>query len=67
MRIFAFRNRKMQLLSNGIRAVGKDRIKADEKEAIKFHLSGVPDDDFNHDLQLCPEWVRDILLDSRGY
>ena len=67
MRIFAFRNRKMQLLSNGIRAVGKDRIKADEKEAIKFHLSSVPDDDFNHDLQLCPEWVRDILLDSRGY
>ena len=67
MRIFAFRNRKMQLLSNGIRAVGKDRIKADEKEAIKFHLSGVPTDDFNHDLQLCPEWVRDILLDSRGY
>ena len=67
MRIFAFHNRKMQLLSNGIRAVGKDRIKADEKEAIKFHLSSVPDDDFNHDLQLCPEWVRDILLDSRGY
>ena len=67
MRIFAFRNRKMQLLSNGIRAVGKDRIKADEKEAIKFHLSSVPDDDFIHDLQLCPEWVRDILLDSRGY
>ena len=67
MRIFAFRNRKMQLLSNGIRAVGKDRIKADEKEAIKFHLSGVQTDDFNHDLQLCPEWVRDILLDSRGY
>ena len=67
MRIFAFRNRKMQLLSNGIRAVGKDTIKVDEMEIIKFHLSGVPADDFNHDLQLCPEWVRNLMLDSRGY
>ena len=67
MRIFAFRNRKMQLLSNGIRAVGKDRIKSDEKEAIKFHVSGVSSEEFDHDLQFCPEWVRDLLLDCRGY
>ena len=67
MRIFAFRNRKMQLLSNGIRAVGEDRIKSDEKEAIKFHVSGVSSEEFDHDLQFCPEWVRDLLLDCRGY
>lgn len=66
MRIFAFRNRKMQLLSNGIRALGKENIKTDEKEAIKWHLSGVPAEEFNADLGYCPEWVRDLLLDLRG-
>lgn len=66
MRIFAFRNRKMQLLSNGIRALGKENIKTDEKEAIKWHLTGVPAEEFNADLGYCPEWVRDLLLDLRG-
>ena len=66
MRIFVFRNRKMQLLSNGIRALGKDNIGISEREAIKWHLAGVPAEEFNADLTLCPEWVRDLLLDLRG-
>ena len=65
MRIFAFRNRKMQLMSNAVRALGKDQIGMDEKEALKWHLEGVPSEEFNSDIQLCPEWVRDMLLDLR--
>ena len=65
MRIFAFRSRKMQLISNAVRALGRENIRIEEKEALKWHLGSVPDEEFNADIQLCPEWVRDILLDLR--
>ena len=65
MRIFAFRNRKMQLISNAMRALGKDNIKLPEKDALKWHLESVPPKDFETDIHLCPEWVRDILLDLK--
>ena len=66
MRIFAFGSRKMQLLSNGIRAVGKMNIGTQEKEPIKFHLGSISAEDFYKDLPLCPEWVRDLLLGLRA-
>ena len=65
MRIFAFRSRKMQLISNAVRALGKENIKAEEKEALKWHLDSVPPREFEADVQLCPEWVRDMLLDLK--
>lgn len=65
MRIFAFMNRKMQLISNAVRALGKENIKAEEKEALKWHLDSVPPVEFEQDIRLCPEWVRDILLDLK--
>ena len=65
MRIFAFRSRKMQLISNALRALGRENIKATERETLKWHLDGVPMEDFEADIQLCPEWVRDILLDLK--
>lgn len=66
MRIFAFTNRKMQLLSNGIRALGKKNIGSLEKEPIKYHLGTISTEDFYRDLPLCPEWVRDLLLGLRA-
>lgn len=65
MRIFAFCNRKMQLLSNAVRALGKENIGLREKEALKWHLDSVPPKEFKKDLMLCPEWVRDILLNLK--
>lgn len=65
MRIFAFRNRKMQLISNAMRALGRDNIKLPEKNALKWHLESVPLKEFETDIHLCPEWVRDILLDLK--
>ena len=65
MRIFAFRSRKMQLMSNAVRALGKENIGVEEKEALKWHLDSVSAEEFEADIQLCPEWVRDILLDLK--
>ena len=65
MRIFAFENRKMQLLSNALRALGRGNVHIEYKEAIKWHLSSVPPKEFERDINLCPEWVRDILLDLK--
>lgn len=65
MRIFAFHSERMQHLSNAIRSLGKGNIKAPEREIIKWHLDSVPYQEFEQDIQLCPEWVRDILLDLK--
>ena len=65
MRIFAFKNRKMQLLSNAVRALGRENIKVAEREALKWYLDGISAQEFESDIQLCPEWVRDILLDLK--
>ena len=65
MRIFAFRSRKMQLMSNAVRALGKENIGVEEKEALKWHLDSVSAEEFETDIHLCPEWVRDILLDLK--
>lgn len=65
MRIFAFKSRKMQLLSNAVRALGRKNIGLDEKEALKWHLDSIQPAEFEADLPLCPEWVRDILLDLK--
>ena len=65
MRIFAFRNRKMQLLSNAMRALGRGNIGPADEETVKWHLDSVPAEEFSGDIVLCPEWVRDILLDLK--
>ena len=66
MRIFAFSSRIMQQISNGIRAMGKHNLSEEQREVLKWKLSSVPTIEFNKDILLCPEWVRDILLDLRG-
>lgn len=65
MRIFAFRSRKMQLLSNALRSIGRKNIRREDREDIKWHLSTVSAKDFEADINLCPEWVRDLLLDLK--
>ena len=66
MRIFAFRSRKMQLITLAVRALGRENIHEQDRETLKWHLDGIPDGEFYRDLPLCPEWVRDLLLDLKG-
>ena len=65
MRIFAFTSRKMMLISNAIRAIGRENIKEGEREVLKWQLDSIPAADFEKDIMLCPEWVRDMLLDLK--
>ena len=65
MRIFAFRSHRMQLISSAVRTLGKGNIKISEREALKWYLDSVPPEEFEEDIQLCPEWVRDVLLDLK--
>ena len=65
MRIFAFTSRKMMLISNAIRAIGRENIKEGEREVLKWQLDSIPATDFEKDIMLCPEWVRDMLLDLK--
>ena len=66
MRMFAFRSRKMQLISNAMRALGRENIRIAEIEVLKWRLSEIPHDDFMNDIIFCPEWVRNILLDLKS-
>ena len=65
MRIFAFTSRKMMLISNAIRAIGRENIKEGEREVLKWQLDSIPAAEFEKDIMLCPEWVRDMLLDLK--
>jgi hypothetical protein len=65
MRIFAFKSRRMQLISNAVRALGRGNVKLADRETIKWYLDSVGPQEFEADIQLCPGWVRDILLDLK--
>lgn len=66
MRIFAFRSNRMQLLSNAVRAIGKKNLRIEDKETLKWHLSQVPGEEFEEDINLCPEWVRDLFWNLKA-
>ena len=55
----------MQLISNAVRALGRENVKLAEREVLKWYLDSVHASEFEADIQLCPEWVRDILLDLK--
>ena len=63
MRIFSFKNRTMQLLSLGIRAIGKEGYTPNIAAIVREHIEKVPQEDLEHDLKLCPGWVADLIFD----
>lgn len=62
MRIFSFRNRTMQLLSLAIRSVGNEGFTPEMAAIAAEHIRNVPKDEFEHDIQLCPLWVAELIL-----
>lgn len=60
-RMFAFKDDRMRDLSNGLRFLGKNNIGGFEKDAVRVWLKGIPEKNFKEDLELCPEWVREVL------
>ena len=64
VKMFAFRNEKMQMLSSAIRALGKEHFEGEEiKRRVRRILSDVPEDDYNKDTTLPPAWVGEIITD----
>jgi hypothetical protein len=62
MKMFAFRNESMQLLSSAIRDFGEEYVCSPERERIvRQIITKVPVGDFQHDVMLPPVWVADIL------
>ncbi len=59
---FAFNSRLMMLVVSAMRDIGKDQLSEEQISVIKKHMENVSAEDFNHDIQLAPMWVRKILL-----
>lgn len=64
VKMFAFCNETMQLLSSAIRALGKEFFESDDKKrAIRAILKNVPENEFMRDITLPPAWVGKIITD----
>ena len=64
MRIFAFKSQLMALIVAALREIGEDKVTEEQLAVIKEHLTSVSEEDFNHDIQLAPIWVRKILTEQ---
>lgn len=64
MRIFAFKSQLMALIVAALREIGEDNVTEEQLAVIKEHLASVSEEDFNHDMQLAPIWVRKILTEQ---
>ena len=64
MRIFAFKSQLMALIVAALREIGEDNVTEGQLAVIKEHLASVSEEDFNHDMQLAPIWVRKILTEQ---
>lgn len=64
VKMFAFQNENMQMLSSTLRAMGNDYFDNPERRR-KVHeiLRAVPDKEFNNDIKIPPAWVGKILQD----
>lgn len=64
-RVFSFRDDRMRDLCNGMRFLGKFNIGYPEIDAIRIWLKQIPEDVYKADLELCPEWVRELMEECR--
>ena len=60
-KLFCFDSRTMLLLRLAVPFIGKDRIEEWHEKVIRLHLDKVGEKEFVHDLELCQEWVRELL------
>ena len=52
----------MMLIVSAMRDIGKDQLSEEQMRVFKKHMENVSAEDFSHDIQLAPMWVRKILL-----
>lgn len=61
MRNFAFQSEMMLMLVAAMREIGEGNETTEQKAIMKKHVQTVSQEDFKHDIQLAPVWVRKTL------
>lgn len=61
MRNFAFQSEMMMMLVAALREIGESNVTTEQMAVLKKHLQTISTEDFNHDIQLAPVWVRKTL------
>ncbi len=64
MRIFAYRSQLMGLIVTALREIGETNVTMEQLDIIKQHLEKISEQDFAHDIQLAPIWVRKFLAEK---
>ncbi len=59
---FDYRSELMMLMVSAMREIGQGKLTDEERTTILDFASKVSKNDFNHDIQLAPAWVRTILM-----
>lgn len=62
MRTFAYQSQIMTLIVTAMREIGEGNVTDEQMGIIKTHLEKVNEEDFKHDIQLAPIWVRKALM-----
>lgn len=60
-KVFYFRSEVMRNLSEGLRHLGEGSVGEGEMRVVAERLREVSREDFEHDLKLCPYWVRTFI------
>ena len=64
VKMFAYRNEKMQMLSSAIRALGKESFEDEfQKRKVREILKDIPEEEYYKDINLPPAWVGKIIDD----
>lgn len=61
MRTFAYQSQLMALIVTALREIGEAKVTQEQLDIIKQHIEKVSEQDFSHDIQLAPIWVRKTL------
>ena len=61
MRTFAYQSSLMALIVTALRQIGENDVTKEQLSIVKRHLEKVNEQDFAHDIQLAPIWVRKTL------
>lgn len=65
-RVYSFLNESMRDLSEGFRYIGQGRVGECERQVAARILAAVGEEEFRHDVKLCPGWVREEFHAIRG-
>ena len=64
MRTFAYHSQLMGLIVTVLREIGENNVTREQLDIIKQHIEKISEQDFTHDIQLAPIWVRKTLTEK---